>query len=325
MKLSETVDDLPRPRASDGLFTARALQNPKGVRVGVDASGHPGIFFEPKSHDGVRRRFVLSSITYEPDIQCQFDAEGGSRRCAVLMCTASEAAARGLFLRLAESWLPTTPPDASGAAIDDAVARLVDLFDALVRPGRGEVLGLWGELFVIVAAEQPRELIRAWRCDPFERHDFLRSEIRLEVKTAIAMRRHQFSLEQLEPPLGTRLIVASIVTKATAQGLTVDDLRARLIARLDDPQLAFRIDQTIATTLGDRWNETSHQRYAADLAATTLAFYDCASVPRVDCRLPPEVSQVRFSVEFDKLTPLVDPTFPGLGSLAGRRGFMNAP
>ncbi|MBL8695880.1 MAG: PD-(D/E)XK motif protein [Planctomycetes bacterium] len=317
MKLSDVVASLARPSGADGLFAARKLEAYGDVRLGVDAAGAPGLFFEMRAAGGPRRSFVLASVSYAPDARCRFDGDGVERRCAVLRCTDADTTVRDLFLRVVEAWLPTAPKTGVGVDVDDAVARLIDLFEALTRPGQGEVLGLWGELFVIHAADEPRELLRAWRCDPFELHDFVATAVRLEVKTAVGFRRHQISLEQLRPPAGDRLIVASIVTKPSARGMSVDDLYRSIVAVVDDDSLAFRIEQTIALTLGRRWHETTSQRYDARLAAETLSFFDGGAIPSVDPRLPPEVSHVRFSVELDSVSPLATCSFLGVGARLG--------
>lgn len=317
MNLLNIVDSLPRPPPNTGIFSARSLEHFAGVRVGIDSTGGFGVFFETTVSDGQRRPFVLASVTYDPDVHCRFDGNNVDHRCAILRCTASERASGELFLRVVESWLPTIPTSGIGVEIDTSVASLIDLFDALERPARGDVLGLWGEMFVILAADDPRELLRAWRCDPFELHDFVGTCIRLEVKTAVGSRRHHFSLEQVQPPSGTRLVIGSVITKPHVRGATVADLRTHLIARVNDPRLAFRIEQTIASTLGERWGETTSQPYSWELAAETLAFYDGAIVPRVRPEIPPEVSQVRFAVELDGLPSLGRDAFPGLGILSG--------
>lgn len=315
--LQYIIDSLARPPPNEEFFSARVLEHFPGVRIGIDALGHCGLFVELRGAGGQRRAFVLTSMTYDPDVRCRFDGSDVDHQCALLRCTASERATRELFLRVVESWLPTIPANGIGTEIDAAVACLIDLFDALERPARGDVLGLWGEMFVILAADDPRELLRAWRCDPFELHDFVGTGIRLEMKTSIGVRRHHFSLEQLQPPSGICLVIGSVVTKPTAKGVTIADLRTRLLARVSDPQLAFRIEQTIASTLGERWSETTLQPYSWEHAVASIVFYDGAIVPRVSPEIPPEVSQVRFAVELEGLPSLGRDAFPGLGALSG--------
>jgi hypothetical protein len=320
MTLSDVVDALARPSVAEGLFVARRLDISGNVRIGVDAAGRPGLFFEIGVGSGSRRSFVLESVTYEPEVLCRFDGDGIDRRCAVLRCTDDDSTARDLFLRVVEAWLPTAPTAGVAVDVDVAVARLFDLFEALTRPGKGEVLGLWGELFLIRAADDAREILRAWRCDPFELHDFVGTAQRLEVKTAVGLRRHHVSLKQLQPPASDRLVVASIVTKPSARGLSIDDLYRDIMADIRDDALAFRIEQTIALTLGERWQESTSLRYDARLAGETLSFFDASVIPTVDPRLPPEVSDVRFSVELDGVATLATCSFLGLGSLRGLRG-----
>lgn len=323
MSLLEIVNALARPPADDGVFTASTLGTTKGVRVGVDAAGRPGLFFETTSPTGRRTPYVLAALTYAPSERCWFSGDHEEHQCAVLRCTSSEPEVRQLFLRIVDSWLPTAPTSGIGVEIDASVSRLVGLFHAIERPARGDVLGLWGELFVILSADDPSELLRAWRCDPFELHDFVSGTSRLEVKTTtVGTRRHHFSLQQLQIPVGTRLVVSSVVTKPSTRGQTVEDLRLRLVAQLKDARLAFRVDETIAQTLGERWTETTSERFLWEEAARSLAFYDGTKIPSVGPVLPPEVSDVRFSVELSGLTEMGPDTFPGIGNRSGLKRYL---
>jgi hypothetical protein len=55
---------------------------------------------------------------------------------------AKRAKAVNCSLRIVESWLPTVPITREVLTLTQP-SPMVDLFDALERPGRGDVLGLW--------------------------------------------------------------------------------------------------------------------------------------------------------------------------------------
>jgi len=300
--------------ASGEMFATVDLPGRSGVRVGIDRTGQAAVFFETGASSGTRRSFSLASVRYEPDVGCKFDGGAVERRCAVLRCTTPEDDVRALFLRVAESWIPTVPPGNVGLEIDAAAAQLIELFNSLRTPGRGTVLGLWGELFLLAASDNPRDLLRTWHADPFELHDFVSTNVRLEVKTAVDLRQHEFSLDQLLPPVGSHLYVCSIVTRSSLTGMSIQDLQEWLLSRLNDVSLAFRVQQIVAATLGERWSEVAKQRYSQQLALESIRFLDGASIPKVNLSLPPEVSRVRFSVELDDVPTVRTVPFPGLGS-----------
>ena len=130
---------------------------------------------------------------------------------------------------------------------------------------------------------------------------------RIEVKSAMGrVRCHNFSLEQLRPPLGTTILVASLFVERAAGGDTVFDLVERLRLRvLEYHNSLCDVDQVVGATLGSGWRQASEFRFDSELAEDTLRFFEAAVIPCINLRPPPEVTEVHFKSDLSR-TPAAD-------------------
>jgi hypothetical protein len=194
--------------------------------------------------------------------------------------------------------------DPTPHALATAVGRLAELFQAVTRPSKETIQGLWSELFVIDRSADPEFHVRAWHSDPSELFDFSSGSELLEVKsTSGVLRRHRFALRQLQPPEGFELRVASLLIEETPSGITVDDLADRVKTHLG-PTLRFRVDELVTIILGEQWRLARKTRFAHTNALSSLRFFTARSVPTIDATLPPEVTDVRFIADLTNVAPL---------------------
>ena len=200
-----------------------------------------------------------------------------------------------LFLRLAAPLLHDLPEHPTPADIHHVVSALVELFRAAATPGTKTVQGLWAELFLIAQADKPSLLVQAWHTTPEDRYDFATGPERIEVKSAgTHVRQHRFSLEQLTPPPGTRVIVASVFTERSAGGASIADLLDRITNLVDAAPLQAHAERITYLALGSTWREAMTTRFDTELATASLRFIDAAAVPSITAPIPPGVTQVRF-------------------------------
>jgi hypothetical protein len=162
-------------------------------------------------------------------------------------------------------------------------------------------------LLVIGTAANAATLLDAWHTDPLDRFDFTFANSRLEVKTnANRQRRHEFSLEQCNPPLDISATVASLfVETAGGGGLSLNALVQRIEARLSSrPELIVKLHSVLADTLGTGLLEGLNQRFDEQLVLSSLVFYDLSTIPAVRNPLPPEVTAVRFRSDIGLVAPI---------------------
>ncbi len=145
-------------------------------------------------------------------------------------------------------------------------------------------------------ARDSSTVLAAWHTNPEDLYDFSAGNQKIEVKSTTGRaRQHHFRLEQLHPPEGTTLLVASILVERTGAGASVIDLAQKIRSRLDNrPELLMHIDRLIGLTLGESWRYAVEDNFSVEAAETSLAFFEPSVIPSVSLNSPVGVSEVRF-------------------------------
>jgi hypothetical protein len=211
---------------------------------------------------------------------------------------------------------PERPVDADG--VIDRLGWLVNLFSGLTLPSTRSVVGLWGELFVILNSRDPAKSVLAWHTDPNELYDFVDGNQTIEVKTTTSRTRcHHFRLEQLQSSASSRGFVVSVMVQPAAEGFSIRDLVDRIVVRLSGHVgLCHRLESIVAASLGENWQDATTSRFAVLPTCLAPAMFYAANVPRVALPLPAEVSRVQFEVDLSGQTPLSPSEVHRLGGLA---------
>lgn len=212
-----------------------------------------------------------------------------------IRCLSDEEMVRKYFLTVAASFVATLIPRPASTHVARSVDALVSLFRALGRESLRSVQGVWGELFLIDRSNNVECMLQAWHSAPAERYDFAEGSDRLEVKCAAGReRKHHFSLEQLTPPPGSALLIASLFTEASSGGLTLFDLVNGIREKVaTKPALIFKLESVLASTLGRGLTTALQDGFDAELASSSLRFFWSQDIPRPG-GIPAEVSDVRF-------------------------------
>ena len=304
----------PPPHSpADGIcFAAHQLIGYPNHHVGKDESGNPALLVAVRPDVSHTRPapIVLEHLTVQHDVECRLQQPDTTVRTgcfSVIRCLGADRALHEYFIRAVTPLVLQLPALPSHADIARVINSLVELFRLLTTPPRKAIQGLWAELFVIAQSSDHAQLIRSWHAVPEDRYDFCAGRQRIEVKSATGrFRCHHFSLEQLSPPLGTTVLVASLFVERAAGGDTVFDLVERLRLRVyEDPRLLAYVDQVVGATLGSGWRQATDFRFDRELAADSLRFFEAAVIPCINVQPPPEVTEVRFRSDLSR-TPAAD-------------------
>jgi len=302
---------LPVGNSPLGRFSAQLITGIPSCSVGKDIAGCPVLLVETDA-SGPRAAvapIVLQNLSVLHNIDCRMqDSDGGTstHRVSVIRCCGDDQLIREYFLRALAPILASLPARPAREQVVAAIATLIELFRRTTQPPRKTVLGLWAELFVICLAPEPAALLRYWHTGPEDRFDFAEDSQRLEVKAAASrIRAHRFSHEQLRPATGIGVVIGSVLMARSAGGQSVNDLVDEIRHLVADPDLLVRLDAVVADTLGSDWRSAQEERFDRQLATDTLRFLDARTIPSVPAGLPPEVSDVHFSVDLSThpLTP----------------------
>lgn len=301
-ELLSVFESLGTPAVGDTMrFTAHPIPGCEAHRVAKDSLGRPAILLSVAASDQstVPVPIILANLSVHHNTQCRVSHSNGSMEYGfytVVRCVDADPRLHAYFLRvcaplvLSLGWTPTM------LTVSTAIETLVELFTAMTAPPRKSVQGLWAELFVIANSARPRCLVAAWHAAPEDCFDFSLERQRLEVKSSSTrVRQHHFRLEQVCPPSGVDVLIASLFVERAGGGVSFADLYERVRAQVaDNAELLLRTDRIVLLTLGETWSGALADRFDWALAKESLAFFDAPSVPKIEGPLPPGVSQVHF-------------------------------
>jgi len=301
IKLFNSLQPLVASQSEGARFSALPIVGYKRHRLGKDAQGAPALLIAvTKSGTAWPPPTVLEHLRVQHDVPCYVmrnDKSHDEDRFTVVRCVGDDPALRIYFLQVAAALVVALGTRPSAEDVTRAIGQFVELFRAMSGSARKSVQGLWAELLVLALASNPAVLMSAWHTTPGDRYDFSMSNQRIEVKsTANRIRAHQFSLEQLCPPNGTKALIASLFVERASAGTSVDDLVSEVRTYVDAfPDLLLHLDQIVSLTLGLNWRQATEMHFDRELAESSLTFFASDSVPKVNSALPAGVSAVHFT------------------------------
>ena len=131
------------------------------------------------------------------------------------------------------------------------------------------------------------------------------------------MRIHNFSLDQLRSPTGTKTIVASVFVNQTSTGKSISELQSKISDHLEAKiDLIEKLQLQIALTLGKSFSDSDKMKFDLQLAKDSLRFYEAEDIPRISLdNVPPLVTDVRFKTDLTDITPVLPNFIAGDGGL----------
>jgi len=203
------------------------------------------------------------------------------------LLTAFGSMAGILLASLAES------PNA--AEVETFLNDFLELFAPRRTMGRSEIVGLWGELWLIRSSPDVARFASGWHLEPSSKFDFSLPPYLLEVKTTEGdTRTHHFSLAQLVTK-DRPIFIASIAIKPDAAGISVAALLAEILGSvplLERPKMARK---TLAVLGGDL--EAAEDFRFSAVGDDSIAVVAADEIPRVEVPANAPISQVNFVVD----------------------------
>ena len=318
---------LPMAAASGNDLSAVPIPGADGHRLAKDANGSPCLLIRQSPQRASSAPVRLENLLISFDVPCTVVHPGREPErdtFTIIRCTASNPALFPHFLKILSPMIAALGPTPTRAAVRRAISGLVELFQSLAAPTKKTIQGVWAELLLIRLASDPQAMAAAWHCDPLEHFDFAAGPQRIEVKSSSLRRRaHHFSLAQLTPPQGTRVLVASLFVERSGGGASVQRLFENVRELLaSSAEIMAHFDATFYASLGSGWEEAMSEAFDWELARESVAFFTAADVPKVGEPIPLTVSDVRFRSDLSSATPLTQDgliTEGGLFAAAVRR------
>lgn len=307
---------LPSPSRS-GFYTAERGTN--RFRVGRSHANHPALLIEFSDYNGASTPRRLTSISYTPPTNVDLISEDGTQReakVAVLECRSLDVDLCRYFFRIVDALLIQGDQADDEASFESALDATITLFRSLQQPGSRVTQGLWAELAIILWAKDPSAALSSWHSNQRNLHDFSAGSFHLEVKsTRKTLREHGFSMDQLSTLSSGVTLIASLMLRESDSGASVFDLVDAINTRVGRRESASRLEAIVAECLGAGWRDASDHRFSLEEAKTTMALYRCTQIPTLPQPIPPEVKNIRFTVDLSRVPQVSAMEARGLGDL----------
>jgi len=292
------------PEGCENLF-GQGVAGRSDLWFSVDANDHPALLFEV-AEGSDQPDLKLKYIEVEFARQCEISVEGEPNRCGVFTAIRfkdDEADLVRIFLRLLEEAFLAGGEPLSSQKIRSKIIALSEIFSRLETSVK-DVIGLWGELYVIHRSRDPNKVARAWCLAKSAQFDFLTDTHVLEVKTTTKQRRiHRFSLEQVRPSSGLSPYICSILLVEAPFGLTVGDLMDAVLEQIDDSDGRNQVfHQCLMKGGKDIYSSTIALSVLPD--DTSVAVFPGSNIPAPEVDPTQPIYNVKFDADLTKLEPL---------------------
>lgn len=298
---SALAEEIPQNFAN--LF-GRELNDQNKIWLAVDAQFYPALLFPSDRSDrkaDIEFRYVEALFCRDCSIS-EVASETSTGSFSIVRLKENDPDLVRAFLRLLEETFCRNTRPYSSREIGEKILELAGLFGR-IENSRRDILGLWGELFVISSANNSNDAVTCWSVSEHAKFDFTAADFSLEVKTTIRpTRTHRFSLEQLLPRDGTNVFIASLRVTQTLKGHTVGELMEIIQQTITDPIVRKQFFSNCLIKGGEGIYQ-DEARFQPIPGGSPLIYFDAESLPVPEIEDGSSISNVRFDLCLDRLTP----------------------
>jgi len=277
----------------------------------MSAEGFPKFFVFTNDSTTFSHNIILEMLSVEYNQPCTIIEDNENPQTdtfSIITLRTTEEALQAYFIDIFIMILSKLPEEPTRRELSIEIENLITIFAALRSKPIKEIQGVWAELLVIEQSSHPETLISAWHNQSNAKFDFTMGRDKIEVKsTSSEERKHHFTLDQLNQSINSRLLIASVIVRESAEcagGFSVKGLYEKICGRVHDVNLRLKLYSTLASAIGNDYKNWDDVFFDYIEASDTLAFYNVDDVPRIKkSDVPKFVNEVRFC---SNLTHLVD-------------------
>lgn len=308
MNLIDLFDNLAIPDGGERIFNALPIPNYPNYRIAIDHDGNPVLLLSVTN--GVKgillKNFKLKYLQLLLNVECKIFENGNNsfKTFTVITFTNTDRNLQEYFLRISETLIRTLESNPTQQQVIDSLNKFIEVFRSLSDIPTNTVHGLWSELFIINNSRNPEILLNYWHNIPEEKFDFNSGEEKIEVKSNANFERiHIFSSEQLNPPLGSEVLIASVFIRQSSTGKDIGQLLDSISAKIQyDVQLIEKLNRIVCATLGNTLEQSIKLKFDYKIAQDSLQFYRCEDISKIEkINIPNEVSDVKYKSDLSKI------------------------
>lgn len=312
MNLIELYDSLSSPDSIDEkTFNATPIPEFPNFRIAIDVNGYPVLLLSVANavKNIALKNFRLKYLQLEQNIACKVSENEriDFQNFTVITFTSADRNLQEYFLRISETLVRTINNRPTQQQIIESLNKFVEVFRALTDTPTNTVHGLWTELFLIDNSIDAKTVLNYWHSIPEEKFDFNSGAEKIEVKSNSNFERiHTFSSEQLNPPVGTQVLVASIFIRQNNSGQSIQQIADSITTKTqNDVDLSEKLHNIIIKTLGNSLEQSIRIKFDFNLAKESLQFYRQQDISKIEeIHIPNEVSDIKYKSDLSNLVPV---------------------
>jgi urease gamma subunit len=288
-------DSLVAPSQGSQLAYATEPLGPGIVRLGKSQSGSPCLILTTQSSVS-HQDSHFANLRLRHGLRLRLRTNDDLSTYSVLECVSEDVSVRDWFLRLVPSLHAKLAEASQLESVQDLVANLAELFRLIDRDAHRSLTGLWGELALITASDDPTAAALSWHVSGDATHDFTSQGAHVEVKASELGRKHHFSPAQLQPE--EQVLVASLLLEQSDDGSSVLDLYDEALELLEArPDLQQKVHELVIACVGRRLSTAEDSRFDLPTALASARYVIAGLVPQLREPFPAGVSEVRFTAD----------------------------
>ena len=326
MNLIELFDSLliPAKRDSDA-FNALPIPDYPNFRMAVDNKGNPVLLLSvADSQKNIRLKNIrLKHLQLVKVVKCKITENGEStfQTFTVITFLNADRHLQEYFFQISETLIKSLNERPTQQQIFETLNKFVEIFRALSDVPTNTAQGLWSELFLIDVANDTKTVLSYWHNFPEETFDFNSGAEKIEVKSTSRLERvHTFSSEQLNPPIESTLLIASIFIRQSNTGQNIQDLIDSITLKISNElELIEKLNTLISKTLGNSLEQSIKIKFDYETAKSSLRFYSYQDIKKIEeIYIPTEVSGVKYKSDLSTIT------FVNLEALDQKKTLLNS-
>lgn len=301
MNLIDLFDNLTIPNGNEKILNAIQVPDYLNFRIAVNRDGDPIILLLVTENvkNITLKNFKLKYLQLEQNIECKIieNFKTSQKTFTVITFKCTERNLQEYFLRIAETLIKTIGNNPTQQHLVEALNKFVEVFRALTDPPTNTIHGLWTELFIINNCKKPETLLNYWHSTPEEKFDFDSGVEKIEVKSNGNFERvHFFSSEQLNPPIGSNVLIASIFIRQSSVGQNIQQLVDSISIKIShDNNLTDKLNSIVCRSLGNSLEQSILIKFDCNIAEESLQYYNFREISRIEkIHIPNEVSELRY-------------------------------
>ncbi len=312
MNLVDLFKTLSTPQDTNRkILSAVPIPEYPTFRIAINSDGNPVLLIsalDATNNTNTKNR-RLKYLQLEQNVECRIN-EGSKvfyQVFTLITFTSSEPDLCNYFFNIAETFIKSMKNKSTQEEILETLNRFIEIFRVLSEPPTNTVQGLWSELFLVENSADPQKMLQYWHNLPEDKYDFDAGKEKIEAKSTSGTERiHEFSSEQLTPPRDTQVLVASLFTRHSNSGSTIQELMQSIKLKIkNNNELIEKLNTVVSRTLGNSLEQSLKIRFDYQFSKLSLRFYKHQDVSKVEAvYIPAEVSSVRYKSDLSLIRPV---------------------